>query len=91
LIITQILDACRVLYNSCIVDRKNAFEKTGKGLARIQQQEILKSDKSKINSLDGIRSQALQNVLFRVDRSFQNFFRRVKASPGKRVTRGLRV
>ena len=83
LILTQTLDACRILYNSCIVDRKNAFKKTGKGLTRIRQQEILKSDKTKINSLDGIHSQVLQNVLFRVDRSFQNFFRRVKDKSGK--------
>jgi putative transposase len=37
----QTLDVCRVLYNSCIADRKNAFEKTGKGLTRVRQQEIL--------------------------------------------------
>ncbi len=67
LILTQTLDACRILYNSCIVDGKNVFENTVKGLARMRQQEILKSDKSKINSLNGIHSEVPQNVLFRVE------------------------
>ncbi len=83
LMFAQTLDVCRVLYNSCIADRKNAFEKTGKGLTRVRQQEILKSDKTRINSLEGIHSQVLQNVLFRVERSYQNFFRRVKGTSGK--------
>ena len=59
LMFAQTLDVCRVLYNSCIADRKNAFEKTGKGLTRVRQQEILKSDKTRINSLEGIHSQVL--------------------------------
>jgi transposase len=79
----QTLDVCRVLYNSCVADRKNAFEKTGKGLTRVRQQEVLKSDKTRINSLEGIHSQVLQNVLFRVERSYQNFFRRVENKSGK--------
>jgi putative transposase len=79
----QSLDVCRVLYNSCLADRKNVYERTGKGLTRIHQQTILKSDKKKIESLNGIHSQVLQNVLFRVDRAYQNFFRRVKAKAGK--------
>ncbi len=83
LILTQTLDACQILCNLCIVDRKNAFEKTGKRIMGIRRQEILKIDKSKINSLDGIHSQVLQNVLFRIDRSFQNPFRRVKDKSGK--------
>ena len=82
-ILSQTLDVCRILYNSCIADRKNTFKKTGKGLTRISQQEILKGDKTRIHSFDGIHSQVLQNVLFRVDRSFQSFFRRVKDRSGK--------
>lgn len=72
------LDICRILYNSCLLDRRNHYEQTGKGLSRIRQQEILKIDKKKIEFLNEIHSQVLQDVLFRVDRAFQNFFRRVK-------------
>lgn len=73
------LDMCRILYNSCLLDRRRYYEQTGKWLTRIRQQEILKSDKQRINHLKEIHSQVLQDVLFRVDRAFQNFFRRVRA------------
>jgi len=74
-----ILDTCRILYNSCLLDRKNRYEQTGKGLSRVNQQKILVADKKNIEFLNDIHSQVLQNVLFRVDKAFQNFFRRVKA------------
>lgn len=77
------LDMCRILYNSCLLDRKNHYEQTGKGLSRIKQQEILKSDKQTVESLNEIHSQVLQDVLFRVDRAFQGFFRRIKEKDGK--------
>lgn len=77
------LDKCRILYNSCLLDRKNRYEQTGKGLSRIDQQRILVSDKKNIEFLNEIHSQVLQNVLFRVERAFQNFFRRVKSGKDK--------
>jgi len=73
------LDKCRVLYNSCLLDRRNCYEQTNKGLSRIDQQVILKNDKDRFDFLNDIHSQVLQNVLFRVDRAFKSFFRRVKA------------
>lgn len=73
------LGKCRILYNSCLLDRKNTYERTGKSLSRISQQVILKNDKDKFKFLKEIHSQALQDVLFRVDKAFQAFFRRVKA------------
>lgn len=78
------LDMCRILYNSCLMDRRNAYEQTGKGLTRINQQKILKADKERVGFLKEIHSQVLQDVLFRVERAFQGFFRRVKAgeNPG---------
>jgi putative transposase len=77
------LDKCRILYNSCLLDRRNNYKQTGKGLTRIRQQEILKSDKKKIEFLNDIHSQVLQDVLFRVERAFQGFFRRLKEKNGK--------
>jgi len=79
----QTLKVCRILYNSCLADRRNSYEKTGKQLSRIRQQEILKADKQKVESLTEIHSQVLQNVLFRVDKSFQNFFCRIKEGNSK--------
>ncbi|WP_239639002.1 helix-turn-helix domain-containing protein, partial [Thermodesulfovibrio thiophilus] len=77
------LDMCRILHNSCLLDRRNHYEQTGKGLSRIKQQEILKSDKQIVESLKQIHSQVLQDVLFRVDRAFQGFFRRIKEKNDK--------
>ncbi|MGC9976782.1 MAG: transposase, partial [Syntrophales bacterium] len=77
------LEVCRILYNSCLVDRKNHYEATGKGLSRVRQQEILTGDKHRVLLLNEVHSQVLQDVLFRVDRAFQGFFRRLKNNNGK--------
>lgn len=82
-ILEHTLDICRILYNSCLADRRNFYQKTGKGLSRIDQQVILRADKKKVVALKGIHSQVLQDVLFRVDRAFQAFFRRVREKNGK--------
>ncbi len=74
------LDICHLLYNSCLLDRKNHYERNKKGLSRIKQQEILKLDKIDIKYLNEIHSQVLQDVLIRLDKAFQSFFRRVKNS-----------
>jgi len=77
------LDICRILYNSCLVDRKNHYQSTGKGLSRMDQQRVLVDDKKRVESLHGIHSQVLQDVLFRVERAYQGFFRRLANNEGK--------
>jgi putative transposase len=77
------LEVCRILYNSCLIDRKNHYESTGKGLSRIRQQEILAADKKRVPLLKDIHSQVLQDVLFRVERAYQGFFRRLAKKQGK--------
>lgn len=77
------LEVCRILYNSCLVDRKNHYEFTGKGLSRIQQQRILAADKKRVLLLKEVHSQVLQDVLFRVERAYQGFFRRLAAKEEK--------
>ncbi len=47
------------------------------------QQKILVQDKKNIEYLTNIHSQVLQDVLFRVEKAYNNFFRRVKAKNGK--------
>jgi len=76
-------DVCRILYNSCLLDRKNHYEATGKGLSRMDQQKVLTADKKNILLLKDIHSQVLQDVLFRVERAFDGFFRRIKSKEGK--------
>lgn len=77
-IFAHTFEICRVLYNSCLLDRKNHYEQNGKSLSRIDQQVILKKDKERVKDLNDIHSQVLQDVLFRTERAFNNFFRRVK-------------
>lgn len=77
------LETCRILYNSCLVDRNRHYEETGKGLSRIDQQKILVQDKKNIDCLTVIHSQVLQDVLFRVEKAYKAFFRRLKDKSGK--------
>jgi putative transposase len=77
------LETCRVLYNSCLVDRNRHYEQMGKGLSRINQQKILVRDKKNIEYLANIHSQVLQDVLFRVEKAYKAFFRRLKERNGK--------
>ncbi len=77
------LETCRILYNSCLVDRNRHYEQTGKGLSRIDQQKILVRDKKNIEYLMNIHSQVLQDVLFRVEKAYKAFFRRLKDRNGK--------
>jgi putative transposase len=78
--LTNWLETCRIIYNSAIADRRNYYDRNGKGLTRTQQQVTLKADKAKHPQVKGIHSQVAQEVLFRVERAFNNFFRRVKNS-----------
>jgi len=79
----ETLETCRLVYNSALSDRKEFYQETGKSLSRITQQENLKDYKKDRPFLQEIHSQVLQNVLFRVERAYDNFFRRVKDKKGK--------
>ena len=81
--LNETLETCRILYNSCLVDRKRHYEETGLGLSRIDQQRILVKDKKSIIYLQNIHSQVLQDVLFRVEKAYKAFFRRLKEKKGK--------
>ena len=72
------VEVCRHLYNSCLIDRKNFYQRNGIGLSRVSQQEILRRDKDRVEFLHDVYSQVLQEVLFRLDKAYQNFFRRIK-------------
>ena len=71
-ILAYCLTTCRYLYNEMLEDRKNAYDRCGVGLNYNQQVGQLKY-------LDlSVYSQVAQDVLRRLDKAFQNFFRRVK-------------
>ena len=78
IILMNVLSTCRNLYNMMLADRKNAYDRCGIGLTYYQQAEQLK-----YLDLD-IYLQVAQDVLRRLDKAFQAFFRRVKSgdTPG---------
>jgi len=77
------LDLCRILYNSCLADRNRHYKETKQGLSRTDQQRILVQDKKNIPYLTEIHSQVLQDVLFRVEKAYKNFFRQLKDKSDK--------
>jgi len=78
------LNECRWLYNHFLEERKNSWEKEKKNITYFQQCSSLPELKKERLSLNTVYSQVLQNVADRIDKAFQNFFRRIrqKQEPG---------
>ncbi len=79
----QTLEVCRRLYNGALAERRNAWENEKRSVNFAQQCASLPALKEKSAYLPNIHSQVLQDVMHRVNRSFENFFRRVKAKEAK--------
>ncbi|MDD3040439.1 transposase [Bacteroides sp.] len=75
---TDTLEACRVLYNCALEQRKTAYKQFNISVRRLAQQVELLEIKEYFPEYKQIYSQVLQEVILRVDTSFQNFFRRIK-------------
>ncbi len=73
-----------MLYNCALEQRKIAYRQFGISVRRLDQQAELLEIKKYFSEYKGIHSQILQEVILRIDKSFQNFFRRVKSgeNPG---------
>ena len=85
------LGECRWLYNELLGQRKLAHEELNISLSKYQQSMLLPLLKEERPSLVQIHSQVLQNVVDRLDKAFQAFFRRCKAgeTPGFPRFRGI--
>ncbi len=70
---------CRHLYNWKLAERIEAYEKGGVSIGYNQQQNSLPELKKERPWFKSVYSQVLQDVLKRLDKSYQNFFRRVNA------------
>jgi putative transposase len=90
-LLQQQLDECRWLYNELLSERKLAYEELDLSLSKYQQLMFLPILKEERPSLKIVHSQVLQNIVDRLDKSFQAFFRRCKAGekPGFPRFRGL--
>ncbi|GAA3999570.1 RNA-guided endonuclease TnpB family protein [Deinococcus rubellus] len=75
---------CRNLYNCALQERRDAYRKAGKTISGYDQMKHLSEIKEALPEYKGVYSQVLQDVLKRLDKAFQAFFRRVKAkqTPG---------
>ena len=75
---------CRHVYNAAIGERREAWQKCGVSVTYYQQKAELPGIKEAMPEYGEVHSQVLQDVVLRVDRAFQAFFRRVRAgdTPG---------
>jgi putative transposase len=87
----KMLDGCRWLYNQLLEQRKLAYEELGMSLTKYQQLMFLPQMKAERPDLEEVHSQVLQNVVDRLDKAFQAFFRRCKSKeePGFPRFRGM--
>jgi putative transposase len=79
----QTLEWCRLVYNSTLSTRKNAWEGEKRSVSLYDTNKMLTSWKAEYPDLKQVHSQVLQNVQERVDLAFQSYFRRVKEGAEK--------
>jgi putative transposase len=86
----RVLLLCRRLYNTALEQRKTAYARCHVSVSRYEQEAELKALRAEMPEYAGIHSHVLQDVLARLDKTFQAFFRRVKAgqTPGYPRFRG---
>jgi putative transposase len=71
------LERCRLLYNRLLAEQIVAYKQTGLSLTYYEQKRTLPERKQCIPELKNVHSQVLQNVVERLDKAYQAFFRRV--------------
>lgn len=72
------LRLCCELYNAGLQERTDAYKRAGKSIGYTSEQNQLPAIKEVREDLKVVHSQVLQDALGRLDRSFQDFFRRVR-------------
>ena len=78
-VVEEVLWRCRELYNAGLEERKTAWEKCDVSVTFTMQSAQLPGIKDVRPEYRDINAQVLQDVLHRLDKAFQAFFRRVKA------------
>ncbi len=73
------LNRCRELYNAALSERRDSYRYTGKGVTYYEQKRDLPEIKDIREEYKDIHSQVLQDVLNRLEKGMQAFYRRVKA------------
>jgi putative transposase len=70
---------CRALYNAALEQRITAYQRHHVSVSRFEQEAELKDIRAEFPAYEAIHSHVLQDVLARLDRTYQAFFRRVQA------------
>jgi putative transposase len=73
-----VLWRCRRLYNTAVEERKTAWERRGVSVTYYQQKAELPELKAACPDYAEVNAQVLQDVILRVERAFQAFFRRLR-------------
>jgi putative transposase len=74
-----VLWRCRTLYNTALEQRITAWERCRVSVTRYQQEVELKAIRAEFPDCAAVYSHVLQDVLARLDKTCQAFFRRVQA------------
>src|SRR5258707_4899657 len=74
----EVLWRCRELYNTALEQRIPLWQRCHVSLSRYQQEAELTAIRAEFPAYAAVHSHVLQDVLARLDKTFQAFFRRVK-------------
>jgi putative transposase len=74
----EVVWRCRTLYNTALEQRITVWQRRHISLMRYQQEAELKELRAEFPEYAAIHSHVLQDVLARLDRTYQAFFRRVQ-------------
>ncbi len=74
----EVLWRCRALYNAALEQRSTAWQRCCVSVTRYQQEAELKDLRAAFPEYAAIHSHVLQDVLARLDKTYQAFFRRIE-------------
>ena len=74
----EVLWRCRDLYNTALEQRITAWQRRRVSVSRYEQEAELKDIRAAFPDYAAIHSHVLQDVLARLDKTYQAFFRRVQ-------------
>jgi putative transposase len=75
----RVLGLCRSLYNTALEQRITAWQRRRVSISRFAQEAELKEIRAALPDYATIHSHVLQDTLARLDKTYQAFFRRLKA------------
>jgi putative transposase len=76
----RVLWQCRRLYNTALEQRITLYRQRGISLSRYEQEAELKDLRAAVPEYAAMHSHVLQDVLARLDKTYQAFFRRIRES-----------